>query len=428
MITATGLLRAVAAGLLAGVVCLGAASCGLGGRADSAPEARHHGFEVLRGKPAVLWIDWARCAEPLRDPDQALAFALSARDMGITHLGLETRDHSGVPVLGGEHRYAESATALREAAAATGLRLALVHPLFLANAAAEDPAGLVHYAEWEEEGPAVRLFRPGSDDSPGTRLSPALQDNRARELEVLGAVLGTDLDFDVLILSEAGFPALESGVEPAARRAFELWSGLSFRRWPAEVLGDAPPPNPYMAEARGELWHAWLAWRATVWKDFLGALRRTAEEHHGPDGVPPITLLVDAPYPMHLRQGVNWASPARPVTEDFGWLPRGYETTGTGHLLDGVILGLWEPGLLTREQAEDAGFAWWASLEGSAALAERYRRGESAVWSAVPVGPGGWARTAGAALEETEGLLLIGAGDLLENPEYWEELGSSRPF
>lgn len=401
-------------------------SCGLLQRPSPAPAARHPGFELLHAGPAVLWVDWARCGEPLRDEEQALAFALATREMGITHLGLETRGHDGESVLGSGHPHHQSLLAVREAARAADLRLALIHPLFLAPGDT-DSARLLHDTEWQDGGPAARLFRPAGEDTPGVRLSPALPANRELEMQALAEVLQADLDFDFLILVEGGFPSVESDVGPAARHAFELWSGLSFRQWPAEVLGTSPPPNPYMAEERGELWNAWLAWRAGLWREIISSLRRTVED--GPGPAPPIALLVDAPYPMHLRQGINWASPARPVTEDFGWLPHGYETTGTGHLLDSVVLGFWEVGMQTREEASEAGFAWWVSMEGAVALAERYRRGGSAIWAAIPAGgEGNWADAARSALEETDGLVLISAGDFLETPALWEELGGRHPL
>ena len=157
-------------------------------------------------------------------------------------------------------------------------------------------------------------------------------------------------------------------------------------------------------------------------KDFLLRLRG---ELAGAGNYPPrLMVATDGPYVAHQRLGLNWAT-ARAAAENLHpWMATGYHgQTAMGHLVDGVALGAWEPALTSVPRAEEAGFAWWASVEGIMATARPLRPGERGLLvMVVPARDNGWAGAVRAGAYLADGVVIAGVGELLRDAEAFELL------
>lgn len=363
---------------------------------------------LLRGRdfsaaPVMLWCDVAGSHSTLSNPEQARAFARRAKAAGATHLALE------MPA---------DWTALRLAAAESRLRLAAVLPLFQPDENSP-PEAMIQKAFWTGERFEIR---PLATAGLPNFLSPASAQARRANADALRE-LAADPLIETIILSGLGFQDTLADLGPSARVAFESWTGITLRRWPEEVIGEKPTPLPIGPWTRGAYWDAWMLWRASVLKEHLIELY-TAATLPGATERPRLAVLVDAPYPAHQRMGLNWAAARSTATTDYRWLPEGYEAMAAGHLMDALVLGFWEPGLLTANDAEREGFAWWASVEGATAAAVRYRGDGTALIGAINSEGSGsqWASAARASLQRTGGVALLPASHFLANPGEWDLL------
>ncbi len=373
---------------------------GIGKSADPARRS-------LPTRPLVLWVDWAGTSDAFRSASETNEFVATAKRAGVTHLALEARDRSGRPALGAQSVYRLQERNLRSAAQQHGILLAAAIPVFHAD---EATAGELRSSSAIAGDSGWELV---ADDA----LSPVIPGNRERELELIESI-ATSGDFDFLVLSQPGFAGLYSDLGPAAKRAFEAWTGRTMGRWPEVIIGEAAPLSANR-EGKGALWDLWLIWRADVMLDFMLEVNGRLAA----DGMPPAIVAVEGPWPAHIRGGLNWALPQSKAGTDYGWLPRNYDRTAAGHLLPAVALGFWEPDLIFVKDAELEDFAWWSSMEGSSLLARRYRRTGEPVWGVVPL----FSSTAPlsaiqAAGRLTDGVILLSASDFIEHPELWGQL------
>lgn len=353
--------------------------------------------DFLRTKQVTLWVEWRGEGErAAADAAYAQAIVARAQATGATALGLETRSRDGGDVV---TRWQP----LVRAARAANLKVVAIHPAFIADSDTP-PERLAWSARWAGEGWAVEPPSPGE----ARALSPALEENRAEELSRLNALMRNG-DWDALVLVNLGFPGLLADVSPAARAEWQSWSAFNARRWPEEVLGDQPSGMAWGPEQRGPYWQSWTLWRAMVLRDFMVRLQesRLADPRRRP-----VLVLVDAPYAAHQRQGLNWVATNSRALQDHPWLGAGYTSTAAGHLVDGVVLGFWENGVLTAGDAERHGLAWWGSVEGATTAARSYLPTATATWGAVIAEGSDWRETAERAREMNGGVLLISAGRL----------------
>lgn len=330
---------------------------------------------------------------------------------------MEARTSSGEWALGPAGPHATAHTLLHSAAREAGLSLAGVLPAFMG---AEPPPMEERplRARWTQEG-GWSLVHLG--EGLEARTSPASATARAHELETLRR-LRDDPSLEFILLSGFGYEDALADLGPAGRLAFERWRGGAVRDWPGGILGERPPATPHGVEGRGPLWDSWVTWRGELLRDLLVRMRAELAIDPTP---PRLLALVDAPYPAHQRLGLNWASPGTPAETEHAWLPRPYgRQTASGHLLDAVVLAHWHPRLLGIEEAGEEGFAWWASLEGSAALAHRYRGRQSlGPWFAFIAEEGnGWQGAVRLTPALGGGLVLLSSARFLENPGLWDDL------
>lgn len=365
--------------------------------------------------PVVIWIDHAGCRDLEQSPDRAASFFRLLARAGVTHAGFETRSHTGEDII-------EEQQTLRLAASQAGLGEAAIVPLFIAGEA--DPKSWYSQeARWTGEQYEIQTIASRPAESP-RRLSPAIAEVRAREIDHIQRAAASP-EVELVLLTGAGFGSETADLGPSARDAFAAWSAHAVKNWPQDVIGTHPPEIPFGPGRRGPYWDSWNRWRATVLRSFVADvdLSFVGSEH----GSPRIAALVDAPYVAHQREGLNWAGPGPAPARDYDWLSPEYPSTAAGALLDAVVLGYWLPGIITAEDAENAGFAWWASMEGSTAGARQYLKDTSTeVWGAVSVESGtGWAQNVARGLETLDGIVIISASKLIEEPTTLQTLAAA---
>ena len=362
-------------------------------------------------RPVVLWVDWAGTGERLRDPSLRNRFCQAARASGVTHLAIEARSQDGQEVFSNQQGLIAAAKSER-----LGVMAAL--PLFIASP--DDPAEWTsREARWN--GSQYELAPLYRREGFPRLLSPACPEVVERELKAIEE-LASEPDVQTIILSGLGFGSVLADAGPCGRRAFEGWLGTTLKQWPGALTGASPPDFPYSPEGRGPLWDAWIAWRALVMKDFLLSAR-TAIAMAAPESPPGLAGLADGPYQVHQRQGWNWAVPEAEIEQDHPWLPAEYSRTSSGHLVRAVALGFWEPGLLDQKKAESAGYAWWASVEGTMLTAKAALPDDSSMWGAVEISEdANWPAAIERIRRRGGGVIVLAASDLLDRPEGFQEL------
>ncbi|MBI1292358.1 hypothetical protein GC173_14150 [bacterium] len=355
---------------------------------------------ALPQRPVAVWIDSDWMRSELADPAKAEATLRGLADAGVTIIGIETLDWNGAPT-------AAVADPIRDLAQRLGLRTAAIVPCFTPTPT-DGRELLVHSAQWRSDRWEVTPLAP-------PRLSPVTDEARERLVAHVAA-----LRDPLVILSGFGFEDMAADVGPAAQRSFESWSARAARDWPAEVLGAPPPRLPWGPEGRGPLWDSWTLWRADLLSRLLlrvrGALPPTAN----------LLVVVDAPYQVHQRQGVNWAPPTSAMLADYPWLPPQYLSTSVTHLVDGLVLAYWRPDLVKREEAMAQDYAWWASIEGSASAAAGFMPESVRSWALIVADErGDWARAISAGRRTGGGLLIVGLRGKLVGGADWERLRAS---
>lgn len=350
-------------------------------------------------RPVTVWIDSAWMRGELAEATQAALVMQELRDAGVTSVGFEAIDWQGAST--------ESIRApLRSIAESAGLEVAAILPCFTPRAD-DPPEALSQYARWTGDAWSVEAMVP-------SRLSPVHPIGQQRLLDQLAG-----LTESTVILAGFGFEDSTADVGPAARLEFERWSAFANRSWPDDVLGVAPTRLPWGPEGRGPRWEAWTTWRADVLSKLLFRVRTSMP------GNARLVLLVDAPFQVHQRMGVNWAAPTPQMLADHPWLPREYAATSVSHLLDAVALGFWAPELVRRTDAIESDHAWWASIEGSASASTRLVVPGTRLWTAVPVDGDGWDKRIAAARSPGGGVLIIGLAGKIRGARDWARLAEA---
>ncbi|CAN5480298.1 hypothetical protein BH09SUM1_BH09SUM1_28830 [soil metagenome] len=362
-------------------------------------------------QPIVVWIDRATTLAGFTNAVNARDFVRSAKAAGVTHLAVEEPVWNATA----SPSQTQGAEWLQKGMQAEGIRQASVVPLF-STADVQDTSTLSHHAAWNGKKYIVAPQTP-------ERFSPADRPTQLRELDRLKKI-ASDPTVDVIVLAGLGFEDTNADVGPVARAAFESAVNSRVRRWPSDVLGGGTTaPAAFGPDGRGPVWNAWMQWRADVLRRFLlqcGSAIASARSGEPAEMI----VLVDAPYPAHQRQGLNWSAPLNMTCmTDNAWLPPEYANTASGHLPDAVALGFWRPDLLRQRDAELAGVGWWGSVEGASVAGRRYLDTKTKLWGAVPVAAdNGWAAAARADVKFNDGLLLISGREFVASPKNWELL------
>lgn len=378
----------------------------------NSPDIPTRALTINRISPVILWLDAASCSPVLSNPKNANDFFRNAAHVGVTHVALETRDHQGNDIL-------DDQKDLMASAKKHNLGIVALVPLFV-TPADTDPEKLAHVAHWTGE---TYEIQPLHQDSTFPKmLSPADKSVREQETQYILKVASLP-EVECIILLNCGFGDLLSDLGPLARENFQNWSGFTCKNWPQDVIGNAPPSTPYAQGGRGPFWSNWILWRSIILRDFLLKLRGDLE--NSPIPPPPyLSVLVDAPYAVYQRQGLNWCKSGSPVETDMPWLPEGTDTSGCTHLIDSLALGFWEQDISSPEYAQLAGYAWWASLSGAITSARRYTENDVALWGTFEVKPDSlsWGSSAMEVRRLTNALLIFPASAFISQPKNWELL------
>ncbi|MCB2155633.1 hypothetical protein KQI84_12170 [bacterium] len=324
-----------------------------------------------------LWVQPETAAESFQTVAEATAFFDDLKEQKVSTVFLQVKDRQGdvifatkhaAAIPGAEHLLANAA----RGANAAGVQLIAAYPVFVGNPRPGEE--LIEYTYDESAGHARVQPR---ESGPLPRLNPSIRAVRDRELAILRELAAVPVDG--FCLTHAGYPGSQADFSDEARAGFEAAMARPVKVWPDDILGFRPGEHRPVAEP-GDLWEAWVSWRASLLRDFLfqaqGALTVGTEVRR------PVLIMAEGYYPLHYRQGVNWASPAASVQKAFPSAPPRYGGTGTGAIFDGVVLELLAP-IPTIEEAVANEMAWWSSAEGASRLASELLPPDATRWAAV---------------------------------------------
>lgn len=279
-------------------------------------------------------------------------------------------------------------------------------------------------------------------------VSPVCPEALEYELALVREICAYPIDG--ICLDRVRFSGITSDFSPWARRSFEAYLGKTVARWPDDIFtykrkGDRPATdaaattpdtgeriargaNPDFERVPGPLYKQWLVWRAKTVRDVI--LKARAEVHRAN----PACIFADytgAWYPDYYNEGVNWASPDYNPSADYPeWALPEYQDAAYAHLLELLYSG-WYYTHVTEADAEAAGVAPWASMEGTARLIQRVVRGACPVHGSLYLfqykdNPGLFRRCMRHAYDLSDGLMLF---DLIYLEEYgwWSDLRATFP-
>lgn len=360
-----GFTAAALQGLLALMLILGLAACGGRGASLKTPP----GPPPL-GNGYAVWTSLEDADGFLVAPTKAEVWLGVLRERGVATVYLTTRTTAGevawpsrvAPLFKGRGDQLHTAI---EAGRRVGVEIVAVFPAFLAPP--QPGEELVTYG-WSQGEQMARLRPWPGEATP--RISPATRSARTRQLALLAELAGEDID--ALCLSHVGYPGLDADFSDGAREAFSRDTGLSVAEWPDSIVRFDPPPSPDAAAVAVEGIHntAWQLWRSATVADFLGqaaALSRLAHQRAG-RGDLRLALMTPGYYPLHLREGVNWAERDRAANWVLTDLPTGSEQYTVGQYFDEIVLETLVP-VGSAEGAATEGLAWWSSVEGALRVA-----------------------------------------------------------
>ena len=345
-----------------------------------------------------VWIQPETAAEKFTTVAEATAFFEALAQRNVSTVFLQVKDRRGLVIFptthagaipGGESLLANAARGAR----AAGVPLIAAYPVFVGQPRPGEE--IVEYTFDETAGHARTGPRA---EGPLPRLNPTLKNVRERELAILQDL--AEIPVDGFCLTHTGYPGSQADFSDAARAAFEAALARSVKVWPDDVLEfrageDRPVAQP------GSLWEPWVSWRAGLLRGFLFQAQGALTVHRPEETASrPVLLMAEGYYPLHYRQGVNWASPAASVQKAFPAAPPRYGGTGTGAIFDGMVLELLAP-VPTIEEAKANEMAWWSSAEGASRLAE----------GLLPPGTPRWAAVSPMPFADEQGELTGGARD-----------------
>lgn len=246
-----------------------------------------------------------------------------------------------------------------------GVEIVAVFPAFLAP---PGPGEEIATYGWSSADRMARLRSWPAGEMP--RISPATRSARSRQLALLRELARENID--ALCISHAGFPSMDADFSDAARDAFSRDTGLSVADWPESIVRFDPPPTEDATPIATEGIHneAWRLWRGAVVADFLTQAAALARGEHDRAGRGELRLSLLAPgyYPLHLREGINWAWRERALNWVLTDLPPGTEQIPVGQHFDEIILETLVP-VARAETAASLDLAWWSSIEGALRVA-----------------------------------------------------------
>jgi hypothetical protein len=337
---------------------------------------------VVAPERTGVWLTGADWREGCRDVASARGFLAGMKERGVDTVFLELKDPQGRPLFPtGAGKPSGPLAHARAAATELQVRLVGVYPVTVGKPGSGEE--LVEY-RWDGETGMARLTARPLDDGTPPRRSPAAASVRREETERMRALGSQGLD--AVCITHLGFGGLAADFSPAAREGIQgLW-GVSIKSWPDDVATFVPAgPGARPDPVRGPLWPSWIQWRAIVLRQFAfdleAALRQGAAEAGSP--MPRFFLMTDPYYPLHDREGLNWAHPAGNFAAAYPAAPQTYGTTAVGALFQGYVFLAGVP-VASVGEASAQGLSWWSSMEGSLRLTDGLVEGRTTTrWWAV---------------------------------------------
>lgn len=208
---------------------------------------------------------------------------------------------------------------------------------------------------WHVAGPDRTV--PAPEVGTITFVNPALPEVQLYELAIIGEIVER-YDVDGVVLDRLRYPDITADVSEASREQFERWLGWRLERWPDDVLQVRSGRI-----VRGPFFAQWVAWRATVIRQFVRAAETVV---HAIKPNVAFAAYVGGWYPQYWNEGVNWASAS--FTPPYDWATPEWQRAAVAELFDYLMVGLYYSSLSPVEAAL-RGLPGWMSVEGGAQLA-----------------------------------------------------------
>jgi len=354
--------------LVVGLGCLLSISCALvPGGGERTPVSR--GAErVLPSRSA--WVGASDVFDAGRTRGEAEEFLLAKRSAGFDSVFLMVRDESGSLAFPREENSTMpfGARDCRNcldnfilASESTGVAVVAAYPVFLGRPArGEEP---IEYA-WDSELQRAEL-RPRVLQEDGIpRRNPSLSRVQGEELVNLMQLARTGVG--EICLTHLGFSGGRADFSSDARAGVEMISRRRLPDWPEEVIGFTTSPGGGEPVAMpGPAWGAWMMWRAGLLQRFVQLSRQATAVAASEESfaAPRLHVMATGYYPLHTREGLNWATRTADVRTPWPEAPEDYELTGVGDFVGGVVLESLIPAVSVND-ARAMAIEDWASLEG----------------------------------------------------------------
>jgi hypothetical protein len=228
-------------------------------------------------------------------------------------------------------------------------------------------------------------------------------DPRVREY-ALGVLreLAQGYDFDGFIWDDRlRYGNLNADFSPSTRAVFEKHVGKSLR-WPDDVFRWTYTATLERGLEPGPYYERWLAWRASVLRDFLRESRRVV-------GKRAFGVYAGSWYGEYQNLGNNWAAPS--AQAGFWFLTPEYARTGFAPDLDFLITGCYYPTATTFEALRNASNLGH-TVEAAGVLSNRMV--DDATWTYAGIAlsdfkdnPSGLQDALQAALSSTQGVMVF---------------------
>ncbi len=197
-------------------------------------------------------------------------------------------------------------------------------------------------------------------------VNPLNPEARKYELDIVKELV-TNYEIDALVLDRCRFSNINNDFSELTRDSFRTWlrskprySARTDFRWPEDIFSFSPTPGAPRIE--GALYKPWLEFRATVIRDLVADIARTART-----AKPNITLgtYVGSWYPKYYEVGVNWGSEQTRLR--YPWFTPDYPQTGYADYFDWISTGCYYQ-VASKEDARTQGLSEKGTVEYAAQL------------------------------------------------------------
>jgi uncharacterized lipoprotein YddW (UPF0748 family) len=201
------------------------------------------------------------------------------------------------------------------------------------------------------------------------------------------------------------YAGIDADFSEISRAKFEAVVGQKLN-WPDDVFKFTTTQNLTRGVRPGRFYDQWVAWRASIVRDYLAEVRRTITEAR--PGIR-LGMYVGSWYGEYPANGNNYASPK--ADAGFWFLSINYRAAGDAHLVDFVIPGCYYT-TATIHEAMQKGIGIGNTVEAAGHVVNRLVRDEAWTYAGLSLidfkdNPEGLQNALQAACTATEGVMVF---------------------